>query len=159
MTQVIKDIWAALKYVISPPPVDPKTYAQNPPENWHGATPVNVPDDEDEVRMTGGMLVWDGQFTRYPGVPVTLAHHGITAEEWGEMQEYQVSKTQKGLKNLALAGQIKRHWLEGKRPPEIAIAVGYNPSTVRQYVICLEKAAANKGNAFQVRLNHSPTGK
>ena len=159
MIQVIKDFCKAAKYVIFGKEIDPKDLAEEPPKGWHGATPVNVPDEEDEVRMTGGTLVWDGQFTRFEGVPVTLAHHGITAQEWGEMQEYQVSKTQKGLKNLPLAGQIKRHWLEGKRPPEIALAVGYNPSTVRQYVICLEKAAANKGNAFQVGLNHSPTGK
>lgn len=159
MKQVIKDIWAAIKYVISPPPADPKTYAQDPPKNWHGATPVEPCEGEEEVQKTGGTLVWDGEFTRFEGVPVTLAHHGITAQEWGEMQEYQVSKTQKGLKNLALAGQIKQHWLEGKRPPEIAALVGYNASTVRQYVICLEKAAANKGNAFQVGQNPSPTGK
>lgn len=150
MIQVIKDLYKAAKYVIFGKEIDPKDLAEEPPKGWHGATPVSVPDDEPEVRMTGGTLVWDGQFTRFEGVPVTLAHHGITAQEWGEMQEYQVSKTQKGLKNLPLAGQIKRHWLEGKRPPEIALLVGYNASTVRQYVICLEKAAANKGSAFQV---------
>jgi len=44
MIQVIKDIWAALKYVISPPPVDPKRYAKNPVSFWHKPTPVaNVP--------------------------------------------------------------------------------------------------------------------
>lgn len=44
MNQVIKDIWAALKYVISPPPVDAKRYAQEPVSFWHKPTPVaNVP--------------------------------------------------------------------------------------------------------------------
>lgn len=144
MKQVFIDIWQAL----FPPPPDPKRFAVKPPNWWHGvkATPPST-DDEFEIKVGGFAVGYDGQLIyekdqKRPKKSI-LEKADITPEEWGEMQAYRVSKSQTGLHNIALAGQIKRHWMEGKKAAEIAILVGFDVSTVRQYVICLQRAKEN----------------
>lgn len=150
---VLKEVAEAIWCGLFPPEQDPARFATTPPPGWHGATPKEAPDESGFVQAGGGTLMWDGQFTHYPPTPKTgIEGRGITPAEWGEMQEYKVSKTQKGLNNVELAAQVKRYWLEGKSVAEIAVLVGFDKSTVRQYAICLQRAKDNRGNAFQVEL-------
>lgn len=157
MIDDLKAILQGLNDVLFAPPPDPKRFAQTPPKGWNGASPATPPGNADFIVQGGGSLVWDGEFTHYPAEPgKELEKHGVTAKEWGEMQEFQVSKSQRGLNNLALAGLIKRHWLEGRDRGEIAALTGFNASTVRQYILCLERARANAGNAFCVEFPAPP---
>ena len=143
MKEVIKEIFAVIQEEMNRKP-DPKRFAQNPPAWWYGVKSTPPVADDDFETYEGGTLMWDGAFTHFPGQKQTtktrLEKAGITPEEWGEMQAYRVSKSQTGLNNISLAGQIKRHWIVGKNAAQISALVGFNASTVRQYVICLERA-------------------
>lgn len=148
MKQAIKDIWRVIQEEINRKP-DPKRFAENPPAWWHGvkSTPP-VADDDFEITVGGFAVGYDGAliYEKDQKRPAKdrLEKAGITHEEWGEMQAYRVSKTQTGLNNITLAGQIKRHWLQGKNAAEISALVGFKSSTVRQYVICLDRAKENE---------------
>ena len=150
MKQAIKDIFAVIQEEINRTP-DPKRFAENPPDWWHGVKSTPPVDDDDFEITVGGFAVgYDGAliYEKDQKRPAKdrIEKAGITPEEWGEMQAYRVSKSQTGLNNIALAGQIKRHWLDGKNAAQIAALVAFNASTIRQYVICLERA--NQDNEY-----------
>ena len=155
MMQVVKDIWAAIKYVISKPQVDSKRYAQEPPKNWHGAPPQGVP-NETEWYVGGERKRWGwaGEFLYDDGDTVAEQRGekqrepaGITSAEYGEMLAHAPKLT-----NVVLAGQIKPLWVEGKKYKDIALLVGRSEQYVKYFCSCFERARRNssKPNANEV---------
>lgn len=163
MFKDIKDIWAAIIYVINPPPLSPEKqreidtqFAEEVPEWWFGAKAVKVPEHEWIQPKSGGFPnIYDGQGLRSDsGDAVTVAEQiaergykkttVLTKAECGEMKVYKLSKLQTGLHNVTLAERIKPHWQLNKKPAEIGKLVGCSESTARHYCVCFDRA--NKQN-------------
>lgn len=152
MKQVLIDILDAIAYVINGAPHNPKRFARTPPKNWHGATPTTMQETDWIQPIDGGFPnTYDANGLHYqPPFATTVAeqrmerasnaHVGLTEKEMGEMKEYRLSPTQKGLHNITLAIRIKKHWQEGKKPREIGLLVGCSESTARHYCLCFERA-------------------
>jgi len=149
MKQVLIDIWQAAVYVWNGKPKDPTEYAETPPKWWNGADPVEVPEADEtiEIKEGGHPWGWAGEWLYDNGTTIAtkegnaaLEKAGITAQDYGEMLVYRVSKEQVGLYNITLAGQIKPHWRQGKKPKEIGLLVGCSESTARHYCICFERS-------------------
>lgn len=147
-----RDIWAAVVDVFSSKPHDPTRHAEKPPDGWNGAKEATLPQTEWIQPIDGGFPnTYDANGLHYqPPFAVTVAEQrmerasnakvGLTEKEMGEMKEYRVSPTQKGLHNITLAIRIKKHWQEGKKPREIGLLVGCSESTARHYCLCFERA-------------------
>ena len=150
-------------------PKDPKRFAQKPGEYWHekpksgkkevpkqepvkgtklhdekgNARAVALDFDlmeqtEDRAAHFEAEVLW--------GEVAHIAKGGnseITEAEWWQMQHY--SKKQR-LSNIAVAKEVKKHWLLGKTSAQIAADSGLLLDSVKKYVACFVRAEKHSPN-------------
>lgn len=148
----LTDIFGAIAFVLNPPPLDPKRFAETPPKGWHGSNAVEVPNEHFFEIDEGGFAVgFDGQMMyskkksradKRADLQVNKDEM-ITPEEYGALLDYKVSAKQTGLRNIPFAKDVKRLWKQGKTDSEIAILTGKSRELVCQYRTCLERASGN----------------
>lgn len=140
------DIIAAIKDALNGKELDPKRFAETPPE-WWSAKPkrADVPDAGDENTITDGghKVAWDGYWVL--SEPRTAAENkgwkevseggDVTENDYGEMLAYTPKLT-----NVALAKQIKPLWAQGKKYRDIAVLCGVSEQYVKYYAACFERA-------------------